>query len=235
MIRVGIHQPNYLPWIGYFLKIASCDVFVFFDNVQMPIGKSFVSRNRIMAAGKEHWLTVPTSRASDGAPIAETPIIPGNWARKHMKTVEVAYARSPWLKDVIAIMSDAALSQPTTIAALNISLIERISAYVGLREVSFMRASQVSGVGAGRGSIMPLLKSLNADIYVTGRGAGTQRSIDEDELAAAAVKLRYLDAGALEFPASYQKPETPLSVLDPLLRLGPATVRDILMRSRPRD
>jgi hypothetical protein len=44
---VGVHQPNYLPWLGYFHKLALCDVFVFFDHVQMPGGKSFVSRNAI--------------------------------------------------------------------------------------------------------------------------------------------------------------------------------------------
>ena len=48
-ITVSIHQPNYLPWLGYFRKIAQSDVFVFFDNVQMPIGKSLVTRNRIKA------------------------------------------------------------------------------------------------------------------------------------------------------------------------------------------
>jgi hypothetical protein len=59
---VSIHQPNYLPWLAYFRKIADADRFVFFDNVQMPIGKSLVSRNRVKTAQGVRWLTVPTDR-----------------------------------------------------------------------------------------------------------------------------------------------------------------------------
>ena len=46
---ISIHQPNYLPWIGYFNKIARSDIFVIFDDVQFPIGKKgfFGNRNKI--------------------------------------------------------------------------------------------------------------------------------------------------------------------------------------------
>jgi len=51
---VSIHQPNYLPWLGYFDKIKSSDCFVIFDDVQFPRGKNhFGHRNYIKTnAGK---------------------------------------------------------------------------------------------------------------------------------------------------------------------------------------
>ena len=58
---VSIHQPNYLPWLGYFNKIARSDVFVIFDDVQFPIGKKgfFGNRNQIKTNNGKMWLTVP--------------------------------------------------------------------------------------------------------------------------------------------------------------------------------
>ena len=57
---VSIHQPNYLPWLGFFNKIKSSDKFVIFDNVQFPRGKKhFGHRNKIKTNNGDIWLTVP--------------------------------------------------------------------------------------------------------------------------------------------------------------------------------
>ena len=57
----SIHQPNYLPWIGFFNKIAKSDVFVIFDDVQFPVGKKgfFGNRNKIKTTSGELWLSIP--------------------------------------------------------------------------------------------------------------------------------------------------------------------------------
>ena len=51
-MRLAIHQPNFFPWVGLFHKIACVDSFMFFDHVQAPNGKSWLSRNRILLNGK---------------------------------------------------------------------------------------------------------------------------------------------------------------------------------------
>ena len=64
MATIAIHQPNYLPWLGYFYKIANSDVFVFLDDVQFS-KNSYT--NRVQVFGKDEkmrWLTVPVSAHS---------------------------------------------------------------------------------------------------------------------------------------------------------------------------
>ena len=58
-MTVSIHQPNYLPWLGYFDKIKNSDCFVIFDDVQFPRGKNhFGHRNYIKTNAGKKWLTV---------------------------------------------------------------------------------------------------------------------------------------------------------------------------------
>ena len=60
MTVVAVHQPNYLPWLGYFYKIACADVFIFLDDVQFS-KNSYINRVRILHAQRSHWLTIPVS------------------------------------------------------------------------------------------------------------------------------------------------------------------------------
>ncbi len=55
---VSIHQPAYLPWLGYLDRIARSDLFIFLDNVQFE-RNSFTNRNQIKTANGPVWLTVP--------------------------------------------------------------------------------------------------------------------------------------------------------------------------------
>lgn len=64
--KVAIHQPNYLPWLGFFDKMSRSDVFVILDDVQFPKGApgTWISRARIAMNGQRRWLSVPIRRSS---------------------------------------------------------------------------------------------------------------------------------------------------------------------------
>ena len=55
---VAIHQPNYIPWLGFFYKIAKSDIFIFLDDVQYT-KNSFINRNKIKTSQGSIWLTLP--------------------------------------------------------------------------------------------------------------------------------------------------------------------------------
>ncbi|MBB6215358.1 hypothetical protein HNQ80_001447 [Anaerosolibacter carboniphilus] len=61
-MKLAVHQPNYLPWPGYFSKIAQCDIFVILDMVQFPRGSSVANRNLIKTPDGPQILTVPVKR-----------------------------------------------------------------------------------------------------------------------------------------------------------------------------
>src|SRR5438477_6310656 len=99
-MRLAIHQPNFFPWIGLFHKISCVDRFMFFDHVQAPQGKSWLSRNKILIDGEARWLTIPIKRNS-GQRISEVAInYSENFERKHLGTLRQAYGKSPHFEEV---------------------------------------------------------------------------------------------------------------------------------------
>jgi hypothetical protein len=227
-MRIGIHQPNYIPWLGYFRKIALCDIFVFFDNVQMPGGKSFVSRNEIKTPNGRLWLTVPVADKGEGTLISDAGIADQRWPRKHLKTLEINYSASSWkslIRDELAPILEAG---HTSIADLNCALIEKISRLIGLKNVEFVRATGLDLRTKGAESIGGILENLEATEYWTGSGAGSMRHLDADELAEKGIKTSFVSASFPNYCQFHGDFEGSLSALDALLCLGPDVTRELL-------
>src|SRR5690606_31024018 len=95
-VIASIHQPAYLPWMGYFDKIVRSDLFIFMDNVQFQ-KNSFQNRNRIRTKSGPVWLTVPieTSESLFTTTLAETRIDNrSNWRSKHATALRMNYGRA---------------------------------------------------------------------------------------------------------------------------------------------
>lgn len=225
---MAIHQPNYIPWLGYFRKVAQADVFVFFDNVQMPIGKSLVSRNRVRTPNGVQWLTVPTRRSSEGKPISETPIAEGNWAQKHLKTLRLAYSGSPWLDPVLGILDTAFSQERTKIADLNIAVIREIAAFIGIQNSDYLRATDLNLEKTGAATIVEILEATDATTYLTGTGAGSMRHLDVEFLASQGVETETLSTEFREYSQKFSPFEANLSVIDALLNVGPEETKALL-------
>lgn len=91
-----IHQPNYLPWIGYFSKIKHADCFVSLDNVKYT-KNSLINRNKIRT--KESWcyITIPVEKRYYDSKICEVNLPKDNcWMEKHWKTIETNYQKSEY-------------------------------------------------------------------------------------------------------------------------------------------
>ena len=97
-MKVAIHQPHYLPWLGYFAKWASADLFVFLDTVQYE-KNGWQNRNRIKTPDGPRWLTVPV-KARLGMTVSVVPIDTSQpWRARHLRSIENAYAKAPrWSK-----------------------------------------------------------------------------------------------------------------------------------------
>ncbi len=229
MSRIAIHQPNFLPWLGYFHKISLVDCFVFFDDVQFPRGKTFGNRVKIKTNNGESWITVPVLAKGDLThfnAILINNTIP--WQRKILKTIELAYAKSAFFDRYRESFSEVFLAPYDRLIDLNVALIRYIAGQAGIKTA--FRFSSEMNLGnniSAEDKILSILKNLKATVYVSGSGAGSRRYIDEDRFSLENIKIEWQHFASPEYPQLWGPFIPDLSIIDLLFNCGDKT-REIL-------
>ena len=222
-MRVAIHQPNYIPWCGYFAKMAHCDSFIFLDDAQLPQGRSYVYRCRIRRGNSSDWLSIPLQRIS-GSSIAETLIDGEAWKRKHLTTLRHQYSRTPYFNQVFAVLEPAYQGVCSSLADFNVAIIQILAGYLGVTP-AFSRSSELKVDTTSDDRLIELTKRVGGSVYLS--GAGGQNYQDPAKFEAHEIRL---DVRVYE-PVCYPSPElfqSGLSLLDALFYLGPKA-RDLLV------
>ena len=91
MIKTVIHQPDFLPWLGFFDKISFADQFIVLDDVQFS-RRGWTHRDKIDIGGKIRWLTVPVKKANYDQAINKIEISYENdWIDYHFNILQESY------------------------------------------------------------------------------------------------------------------------------------------------
>jgi hypothetical protein len=222
LIKVAIHQPNFMPWTGYFHKIGMVDKFVFFDDVQFPRGKTFGNRVRIKTKDGELWLTVPVLDKSDLTNFNSIKINNATpWQRKMSKTIELSYKKARYFDRYFGSFNEVFMADYDKLIDLNIALIRYFATAIGLKADFYLSSEINSGLDlTAEGKIMNILRVLGAGLYVSGSGAGSRRYINEAQFEQEGMKIRWQVFVSPVYKQLWGEFIPDLSVLDLLFNCG---------------
>ncbi len=230
-MKIAIHQPNFLPWSGYFAKIAGADTFVFLDDVQYE-KQGFTNRNRIRHANGWLWLTVPLQNKvlDSSTAISDVRIAWDNrWPARHLRQIDAMYVNSPCLGTVRAIVAQEYRTKYEYLAQLNIGFIKALCAYLGLIS-KLVRSSELNVSGTSTARLVNICQALGADTYLSGRGG--RKYQDETLFTQNGIRLEYIDYECTPYPqGSYPDFIPNLSIIDMILNLGPEETARRLVES----
>ena len=216
---VAIQQPEHLPWIGFFDKMAHCDSYVYLDNVQFK-KRYFENRNRIRTPEGSCWVTVPVyTKGSYHQKICDVLIDnEQEWRRKYLGTIKQAYARATGYGEYMPILSSIIEQPHKKLVELNIALIE------WLRKCFSIGTSVITASGirvydeTGSDLILAICKDCDATIYVSGPDG--RNYLNHGAFAREGVRVVYHD---YQHP-QYQQLASPfvshMSALDLLMNCG---------------
>tara|TARA_E500000331_G_scaffold185737_1_gene178706 strand:+ start:56 stop:775 length:720 start_codon:yes stop_codon:yes gene_type:complete len=219
---VGIHQPNFFPWLGYFNKIFKSDVFVILDDVQFPKkGGSWSNRVKIIISGESNWLTAPIVRNYSGVKKINEMEFNNfiEWKKKISKTIEVNYKKAPFYFEVEEFIMNLILNNENNIAKYNLKSIFDICKILEIDSKKIMLSSNIPHKGISNELLVSITKELKANIYLSGDGANGY--IDETIFQQSNIDLKYLNYKPKKYN-QYNLNEfiSGLSIIDVLMNLG---------------
>ena len=220
---VSIHQPNYLPWLGYFNKIIRSDVFVIFDDVQFPIGKKgfFGNRNQIKTNSGQLWLTVPVLDRSKCKNFNDIKVNYNGWNEKHIKNIENFYRKSEYFdvyyKDIENILSQ----EYDNFSELSTKLITYFMNVMDI-DTKLVYSSEIcKDVDlTGMDKIFYILEQLKADTYISSDGPGSRRYIKDEDFSDKNIKLIWQDFEHPIYKQMHGDFISHLSIIDLLFNCG---------------
>lgn len=185
---VAGHQPNFMPWFGYFEKMLKCDLFVYSDDVQFP-KQCFTNRVEIPVGGGATFLTLPVRKGNDTRIADKRYLKDPTTLTKLVKTLRINFGGLPHYSDVEPVIAEFELAWALheTVAELNIHMNQYLAASFGIR-TPCLRGTKL-GLDAFRRNerLIERCRLLGSRDYLCGQGADGYQ--DEAMLKDAGIRL----------------------------------------------
>lgn len=211
-----IHQPEYLPWLGFFDKLARTDVFVIYDDVQFE-KNGFQNRNKILTAHGWKWLSVPVVHNYPEL-IKDVKISGTDWKKDHLNKILFSYKKAPYFEKYYPLIEEAISADHELLIDLNLHIIRNISDALGIK-VKMIRSSELSYEGNEKNEkLISICKSVDSDTYLV--GSGGRAYTDENMFSNAGIRLLWHDYVHPTYKQQFEAFQPQMSTLDLLFNAG---------------
>lgn len=228
---ITIHQPEHLPWLGLFNKIAKAEKYVILDSVQYE-KNYFQNRNRILGTNGVQWISIPVSNKGhmDGS-IATTKIAddPKNskWAQKYLQTIRMSYGKYPYFNEVFPLLEEAINTPTEYFADINIRIIKNFCEQLDIHP-EYVLSSSLDLQGLKSDLILAICQKCGATTYIAGPSG--RDYLDMGSFADSGIRVVFNDYHHPVYPQRKNEDfVSHLSALDLFMNVGFAEAKKIIM------
>lgn len=225
---VSIHQPSYLPWLGYFEKIARSDIHVVLDTVQFE-KNSFSNRNKIKTPQEWTWLSIPVLTKGKFGDLSFQNLEIDNaqkWQTKHLKTILMNYTKAPYFDQYKqGLMSFYENKTWTNLGDLNFKMLKYFLGELDI-DTKIVLASDIDAEGQKSDLVLNICKHFGASEYIS--GALGSNYLDEQSFEDIDIKIAYQHYQHPVYNQLYNEFQPYMAIIDLLFNCG-AESKNILL------
>ncbi len=225
---LSAHQPAYLPWLGFFHKIAISDIFVILDKVQFE-KNSFINRNKIKGPHGHIWLSIPLfTSGHTNKTISEMEIVNNQkWSQKHQKNLEYNYKKSPYYDNYRDYFKTLYSKEWKSLIDLLIETLEFFIKEMGIK-TKIYRQSEIELHKKKQELILEMCEYFDAKMFVFGELG--RNYADKSFFEKHNVNIYFQDYKHPNYPQLHGDFIPYLSIVDLLFNVGPENALEVIMK-----
>lgn len=229
-MRVTIHQPDHLGYLGFYHKAMNADKYVVLDSVQFS-KREFVNRNRIRGADGALWLSVPVlTKGRFYQHIQEVEINPTDrWQKRHWGRILHSYRKAPYFDTYAPVFQPIYAASWKKLMDLNLHIIRTVFDLLGL-EIDMCLASELSVTGKATELLIGITQAVGGSTYLSGPGG--KWYMDESLFKKSGIRLEYNQFTHPVYQQVYEPFLPSMAVIDLLFNCGPRAI-DVLRSAGP--
>ena len=225
---VVIHQPDFLPWLGFFHRLLRADLYIALDHVQFVSGtsRSWMHRDLIKTRAGPKWLSLSLQKPSLGTAMNEVLLAPDTgWRQTNLNLLRESYKSTPFFGQIYPAIEALYASSHARMVDLNLASLDMLGDFLDVRPHRAL-SSQMEPHGKNNAMLVSLLRKAGATHYLSGLGA--RAYLDPTLFAAAGIEVVWQDFVHPSYPQLHGAFEPGLSAIDLLFNCGIAHAREIL-------
>ena len=226
-MKIGIMQPYFFPYIGYFQLINLVDKYIIYDNAQFSNNK-WGFRNQILINGAPGYFRIKTLKASQNKHFNEIEVSNDIAAKeKNIHTLECSYGKAPYYSEVMPMLEKFFVADYDNLAECNIASNRLICDYLGIKtEILLMSELECASDRKRQYRIYDICKALDCNEYINSIG-GTEL-YDFEEFRENGIELAFLKADEIKYHQYGGKFVPNLSIIDVMMFNSVPEIQDML-------
>lgn len=218
MKTVCIHQPDFLPWLGFFDRLRKCDLYVVLDNVQF-LRRGWHHRDKIKSASGEVWLTIPVKKSGRFEQlISETEIDNStDWRSQHLGSLRACYGRAPFFSKIFPSLEAIYNKDHNLLADFNLELLRFLMEALDTK-TEMVFASKLATEGRKNELLLSILQSVEGTHYLSGTGA--KAYLEESAFKERGITVQWQEFSHPKYPQLFGDFLPGLSSIDFLFNTG---------------
>lgn len=215
-MKLGIMQPYFLPYIGYWQLLNAVDKYIIYDDVNYIKG-GWINRNRVLVNNIDKLITLKLDGASPNKLIKEIELSDDNiYKKKLLKTIEENYKKAPFFKDVYLMIEKIIMNNEKNLAKFIEFSLKEISNYLEIKtEILISSSLKKDNLLKGKDKVIEICKIMGATEYYN--AVGGQELYSFDEFKQNGIELKFLKTGNIEYKQFKNEFIPNLSILDVMM------------------
>lgn len=223
-MTVGVMQPYFFPYLGYYQLAYHCDTFVFYDDVNY-IKRGYINRNNIITAGQKHLISLPVMKASQNKKINELRF--QSDLAKTYKTIVHSYSKAPYFKKVLPLISRVFDSEERTVSIFTAKTITSVFNYLGIeRRFIFSSELDYDRHQEAAEKLRSICRSLDSKKYCNSLGG--RELYSKDDFSTNGIELSFLHPIIEPYFQNQREFISGLSMIDVLMWNSPEEIKSML-------